>query len=73
MRETRFRRSRQGVMEMTDTRFDSISGKRTILPIVLDDPIDEKCKLFFVFSDISIRRKGSFSIKADIIDIDQYL
>lgn len=51
--------------------YQVLVGKKTIPSSILNDPIDGKRKLFFVFSDLCIRIEGEYRIVVTVIDMSR--
>ena len=55
----------------TGIPIDILVGSRSIHSQLLVDPLDNESKLFFVFTDLSIRIPGSFRFVINCIDLNE--
>jgi hypothetical protein len=65
-------RLKGGNTVIIDKYQECISGHCVVSPSLLVDPQDGNRKLFFIFSDLCIRMKGTFRILCHVINMDEY-
>jgi hypothetical protein len=70
MNEKRHRRNRFGTYEWMNLYVDTMTGQKVACPRILQDPKDLQPKLFFVFQDLCIRKKGIYRLVCNIVNMD---
>ena len=63
-------RSASGTIPVVDKFHVTVIGQRTVPGEVLMDPADNKFKVFFIFSNISVRVTGRYRWKCTVVNMD---
>ena len=65
------RRGKDGSLPVYAKHLNTMAGQRTVPGTILTDPTDGVPKIFFVYSDLSLRITGKYKFACHVIEMNQ--